>query len=508
MPKRAWIEKDQKWTDIMVRKIDNMFLKRQIMRSLEGLLVEGITTRSSPATTTTTTTYVTDAQLKALIDQGIVDALAARDTDSSQNGEDSHDSGMGVWRQAPQGPELLMVRKLGLIMPLSDSSAVPTSLSFLKAPVDKHPPSPDYVPGPNHPPSHVYVPYVLEPAYPEFMPPKDDEDPEEDDEDPEEDPIDYPTDRDDDDEEEEESSRDDAGCAGSLQVSADSVVLPSESAMSSVESVLLRAVFVICCLLPATLQSQSTEVHETPGHRKESVSSQKDDDEITLAETLVNIKKSAAKDKGKAIMQKSDPSKKIKKKEMIQISLDEKIAQRFYEEDQAHLLMDEEYAQQVQAQWQMMIIIPEQGIHVESLQTKHPIIDWEIYTEGTRQYWKIVRVKLWSLVKKRFSSPNPTKDRDIALWFELKRLFEPDKDDELWKFGSFDLIWRLYDWCEVHHISTRDGQNICMLVEKEYPLSRGALLMMLVQKLQVDEHNETAEELLRKIFMHEERPRK
>ncbi|GJX98339.1 hypothetical protein Tco_0355358 [Tanacetum coccineum] len=101
-----------------------------------------------------------------------------------------------------------------------------------------HPPSPDYVLGPEHPPSPVYVPYVPEPAYPEFMPPEDDvfpaeeqplpaavsptadspgyiteSDPkedleEDDDEDPEEDPADYPTDRDDDDEEE-ESSEDD-----------------------------------------------------------------------------------------------------------------------------------------------------------------------------------------------------------------------------------------------------------------------------------------------------------
>nr|GFA18517.1 xylulose kinase-1 [Tanacetum cinerariifolium] len=44
-----------------------------------------------------------------------------------------------------------------------------------------------------------------------------------------------------------------------------------------------------------------------------------------------------------------------------------------------------------------------------------------------------------------------------------------------------------------------------MLVEKEYPLSRGALLMMLVQKLQVDEHNEMVEELLRNIFVQAER---
>ncbi|GKC47075.1 hypothetical protein Tco_1064797, partial [Tanacetum coccineum] len=50
------------------------------------------TTRSSPATTTTTTP-VTNAQLKALIDQGIADALAARDADRSRNGDDSHNSG-------------------------------------------------------------------------------------------------------------------------------------------------------------------------------------------------------------------------------------------------------------------------------------------------------------------------------------------------------------------------------------------------------------------------------
>nr|GFB67219.1 hypothetical protein [Tanacetum cinerariifolium] len=62
---------------------------------------------------------------------------------------------------------------------------------------------------------------------------------------------------------------------------------------------------------------------------------QKDDDEITLTETLVNIKKSAAKDKGKAIMREFEPPKKIKKKEMIQISFDEEIAQRFYDKAKA-----------------------------------------------------------------------------------------------------------------------------------------------------------------------------
>ncbi|GJY95039.1 hypothetical protein Tco_0511400, partial [Tanacetum coccineum] len=48
-------------------------------------------TRASPATTTTTTP-VTNVQLKALIDQGVAGAFAARDADRSQNGDDSHNS--------------------------------------------------------------------------------------------------------------------------------------------------------------------------------------------------------------------------------------------------------------------------------------------------------------------------------------------------------------------------------------------------------------------------------
>ncbi|GKD62789.1 hypothetical protein Tco_1300298 [Tanacetum coccineum] len=55
------------------------------------------TTRASPATTNTTTP-VTNAQLKALIDQGVADTLAARNADRSRNGDDSHNSGTGSRR--------------------------------------------------------------------------------------------------------------------------------------------------------------------------------------------------------------------------------------------------------------------------------------------------------------------------------------------------------------------------------------------------------------------------
>nr|GEV78622.1 hypothetical protein [Tanacetum cinerariifolium] len=55
------------------------------------------TTRASPAMTTTTTP-VTNAQLKALIDQGVADALTARNADRIRNGDDNYDSRTGSRR--------------------------------------------------------------------------------------------------------------------------------------------------------------------------------------------------------------------------------------------------------------------------------------------------------------------------------------------------------------------------------------------------------------------------
>ncbi|GKF38598.1 hypothetical protein Tco_0118659, partial [Tanacetum coccineum] len=59
------------------------------------------TTRLNPKTTpsetaATTTTYVTNAQLQAMINQGVTAALAARD--ANINGVDSHNSGTGARR--------------------------------------------------------------------------------------------------------------------------------------------------------------------------------------------------------------------------------------------------------------------------------------------------------------------------------------------------------------------------------------------------------------------------
>nr|GEV88725.1 hypothetical protein [Tanacetum cinerariifolium] len=76
------------------------------------------------------------------------------------------------------------------------------------------------------------------------------------------------------------------------------------------------------------LVSEHGEVHEI-------VEPLKDDDDTTLAETLLNIKRSTAKDKGKGIMQETGLLRKIKKREMIQLSLDEELAQKLHVEELA-----------------------------------------------------------------------------------------------------------------------------------------------------------------------------
>ncbi|GJR43756.1 hypothetical protein Tco_1311859 [Tanacetum coccineum] len=132
----------------------------------------------------------------------------------------------------------------------------------------------------------------------------------------------------------------------------------------------------------------------------------------------------------------------------------------------------------------MLEIIPVEEAKAEALQVKYPIIDWEIHTKGSRKYWKIIRVRniteayqgfedmligfdreyldtLWSLVKRSFQSAEPTEDMERALWVELNRLFEPDKDDVMWKLQRYmhdPLTWRTcMDSC---------GSDICYLQQR------------------------------------------
>nr|GEW83997.1 uncharacterized mitochondrial protein AtMg00810-like [Tanacetum cinerariifolium] len=100
-------------------------------------------------------------------------------------------------------------------------------------------------------------------------------------------------------------------------------------------------------------------------------------------------------------------------------------------------------------------LVPIEEVYVEALQVKHPIINWKVYTKGQRSYWKITRLggssasyqffidllkhldredlnQLWRLVKETLSNKPPTSDKEIEIWVELSRLYEPDHEDQLW----------------------------------------------------------------------------
>ncbi|GJV63338.1 putative ribonuclease H-like domain-containing protein [Tanacetum coccineum] len=322
-------------------------------------------------------------------------------------------------------------------------------------------------------------------------------------------------------------------------------------------------------------------------------------DDLTLVETLMKIRKSAAKDKGKAKMGKTESLRKIKQREqgftnaewddvLVRVAADEDFVQQLQagekcsEEDLPMKIVEpvnqrkKFFAQQraeakrnklmnptqqkdyisnyiknqeggsgeeqstkhekelSKAELQKLLVLVLVEEHdIQPLQVRYPIIDCEVYSEDTRRYWRIIRVgnhteayqifadmlkkfdrddlvKLWNLVKERFSTIEPTDDKEKELWVELKRLFEPDNDDTLWKLQRYmhdPLVWRLYDTCGVHHVSSIRGHYIFMLVEKDYPLTRGFLTLMLVTNIKVDQHSEMANELLRKIFILANRPR-
>ncbi|GJS14515.1 hypothetical protein Tco_0408987 [Tanacetum coccineum] len=160
----------------------------------------------------------------------------------------------------------------------------------------------------------------------------------------------------------------------------------------------------------------------------------------------------------------------------------------------------------------LLVIVLVEEIYVEALQVKvgDHIEAYQTFAYMLKKFDRDNLEKLWTLVKERFNTTIPTNDKEKELWVELKRLFEPDDNDMLWKLQRYmhdPLIWKLYDTCGVHHVSSSRGHDIFMLVEKDYPLPRGLMTIMLANKLQVEEDREMARNLVMKIFTQANRPR-
>nr|GEZ34081.1 hypothetical protein [Tanacetum cinerariifolium] len=182
---------------------------------------------------------------------------------------------------------------------------------------------------------------------------------------------------------------------------------------------------------------------------------------------------------------------------------------------------------------EMMQLVPIKEVYLEALQVKHPIIDWKVHTEGQRSYWKITRLggssanyqffmnllkhldredlnQLWALVKKSLNIRPASSDKEMELWVELKRLYEPDVKDQLWTHTHnmmHALVeWKLYDSCRVHHVTSKDNE-IFMLIEKDYPLRKGQVIVMISYKLQVKNYSQMANDLILKIYKIASSPR-
>nr|GEW35829.1 hypothetical protein [Tanacetum cinerariifolium] len=143
---------------------------------------------------------------------------------------------------------------------------------------------------------------------------------------------------------------------------------------------------------------------------------------------------------------------------------------------------------------ELIRLVPIKEVYVEALQVKHLIIDWKIDREDLNQ--------LWALVKETLSFRPAIDEKEMELWVELKKLYEPDVEDHLWTHTQHimhaSVGWRLYDTYGVHHVMFKDLE-IFMLVEKNYPLRNALALVMICYKLQVENYSQMATDLVRKI---------
>ncbi|GJW70622.1 hypothetical protein Tco_0127539 [Tanacetum coccineum] len=166
----------------------------------------------------------------------------------------------------------------------------------------------------------------------------------------------------------------------------------------------------------------------------------------------------------------------------------------------------------------------EVAIDAIPLATKPPsIVDWKIHKEGKKIYFQIIRddgsskmylvfshmlksfdredlETLYKLVKAKYGSTRPVEDLDLVLYGDLKTMFDPHVEDQVWKNQSDYRVleWKLYDSCGVHSLR-KQNVNIHMLVKKRYPLTAPIITDMLNKKLKANHWNEICYQLLKLI---------
>nr|GEV88352.1 retrovirus-related Pol polyprotein from transposon TNT 1-94 [Tanacetum cinerariifolium] len=125
------------------------------------------------------------------------------------------------------------------------------------------------------------------------------------------------------------------------------------------------------------------------------------------------------------------------------------------------------------------------GINLEKEDAKKVKITEEVPEEKLKEMMQLIPVEehldmedlnqLWALVKESLSIRPAISEKEMELWVELKRLYEPDVEDQLWTHTQnlmhAPVEWKLYDTYGVHHVTSKD-KEIFMLVEKDYPIRK------------------------------------
>ncbi|GJU95602.1 hypothetical protein Tco_1320358 [Tanacetum coccineum] len=114
---------------------------------------------------------------------------------------------------------------------------------------------------------------------------------------------------------------------------------------------------------------------------------------------------------------------------------------------------------------------------------------------------------LWKLVKAKHRNTRPEEAYERVLWGDLKVMFEPDIESEVWRSleGHNVTVWKLFSSSGVHFVRFKH-LHIFMLVEKKYPLTPATVTDMLNKKLQINQWNEMCYQLLKLMTKQQKNP--
>ncbi|GKC50851.1 hypothetical protein Tco_1073596 [Tanacetum coccineum] len=137
----------------------------------------------------------------------------------------------------------------------------------------------------------------------------------------------------------------------------------------------------------------------------------------------------------------------------------------------------------IKKQQRLIEVVPEKeevAIDVIPLATKPPsIVDYKIHKEGKKTYYQIIRAD--------GSSKMPEEGYERVLWGDLKIMFDPHVEDQVWK-NQHDykvLDWKLYDSCGVHSFRKQNVHIHMLCLEA----SSWRLMKLLMKKLEILKKN-------------------